>query len=60
MFAIYQGGGGVPVSGLWRRLLFSLYFRDINLLVTENIVPEQQDHDPAQYRGPDRPSSRRS
>ena len=38
-FDFYQGGGGVAVSGLWRRLLFSLYYRDTNLLVTENIIP---------------------
>jgi uncharacterized protein len=39
VFAFYKGGGGVPVSGFLRRLLFSFYYRDINLLVTENIVP---------------------
>jgi uncharacterized protein len=38
VFAYYKGDGGVPVSGLWRRLLFSYYYRDVNLLVTENIV----------------------
>ncbi len=37
VFGFYKGTGGVPVNGLWRRLLFSLYYRDINLLVTENI-----------------------
>jgi uncharacterized membrane protein (UPF0182 family) len=35
----YKGDGGVQVSGFWRRLLFSFYYRDINLLVTENIIP---------------------
>jgi uncharacterized membrane protein (UPF0182 family) len=35
----YSGSGGVPVSGFWRRLVFSLYYRDINLLVTGNIIP---------------------
>ena len=30
--------GGVPVSGLLRRLLFSYFYRDINLLVTRNII----------------------
>ena len=29
----------MPVSGLIRRILFSFYFRDINLLVTGNIIP---------------------
>jgi uncharacterized protein len=35
----YKGDQGVYVSGFWRRLLFSFYYRDINLLVTENIIP---------------------
>jgi uncharacterized protein len=38
VFSFYGGSGGVPVSGFWRRLLFSIYYSDINLLVTENIV----------------------
>jgi uncharacterized membrane protein (UPF0182 family) len=38
VFDFYQGEGGVPVGGLWRRLLFSYYYRDVNLLVTQNIV----------------------
>ena len=39
VYDFYKGGGGVPISGFLRRLLFSIYYRDINLLVTENIVP---------------------
>ncbi len=42
VFAYYHGGGGIPVSGLFRRLLFSFYYRDINLLVTENIVAKSR------------------
>ena len=42
MFAYYTGGGGIPVSGLWRRLLFSFFYRDINLLVTDNIVDKSR------------------
>jgi uncharacterized membrane protein (UPF0182 family) len=42
VFSYYGGSGGVPVSGFWRRLLFSIYFRDINLLVTENIVAKSK------------------
>ncbi len=38
VYSLYKGNGGVPVSGLWRRLLFSYFYRDINLLVTENII----------------------
>ncbi|HYB90393.1 MAG TPA: UPF0182 family protein [Candidatus Binataceae bacterium] len=39
-FSFYTGKGGVPIAGLWRRLLFSYYYKDINLLVTDNIVPK--------------------
>ncbi len=35
----YKGDQGVYISGFWRRLLFSIYYRDVNLLVTENIIP---------------------
>ncbi len=42
VFSYYAGSGGVAVSGLWRRLLFSIFFRDINLLVTENIVDKSK------------------
>ncbi len=38
VYSFYQGKGGVPVSGLWRRLLFGFFYRDLNLLVTDNIV----------------------
>jgi uncharacterized protein len=38
VFSFYQGKGGVPIAGFWRRLLFSIFYRDVNLLVTENIV----------------------
>jgi uncharacterized protein len=38
VYSFYKGDGGVPVSGFLRRVLFSFYYRDINLLVTENIV----------------------
>ncbi|HEY6419804.1 MAG TPA: UPF0182 family protein, partial [Candidatus Binataceae bacterium] len=42
VFSYYEGNGGVRVSGFLRRLLFSFFFRDINLLVTENIVPKSK------------------
>ncbi len=38
VYSYYKGTGGVPVSGLLRRLLFSYFYRDINLLVTSNII----------------------
>ncbi len=42
VFSFYKGQGGIPISGLWRRSLFSYFFKDINLLVTENIVKQSQ------------------
>ncbi len=42
VFSFYKGAGGIPISGFWRRLLFSYFFRDINLLVTENIVSQSK------------------
>jgi uncharacterized protein len=38
VYSFYKGTGGVPVSGVIRRLLFSYFYRDINLLVTSNII----------------------
>jgi uncharacterized membrane protein (UPF0182 family) len=35
----YKADSGVQISGFWRRLLFSFYYRDVNLLVTDNIIP---------------------
>jgi hypothetical protein len=42
VFGFYSGEGGVPVSGFLRRLLFSIFYKDVNLLVTENIVPKSK------------------
>src|SRR5882757_4407700 len=42
VFSYYAGSGGVPVSGFWRRLLFSIYFCVVNLPVTENIVDKSK------------------
>jgi len=42
VFSFYKGEGGIPISGLFRRALFSFFFRDLNLLVTENIVAQSK------------------
>ncbi|HUY27000.1 MAG TPA: UPF0182 family protein [Candidatus Binataceae bacterium] len=42
VFSYYKGSGGVPIAGFWRRLLFSYFFKDINLLVTETIVAKSK------------------
>ncbi|MGH7863524.1 MAG: UPF0182 family protein, partial [Candidatus Binataceae bacterium] len=37
VFDYYQAPSGIAAAGLVRRLIFGLYFRDINLVVTGNI-----------------------
>ncbi len=38
----YKGNAGIRVGGFWRKLLFSLRFGDVNLLLNENIRPESR------------------
>ncbi|MGH9398461.1 MAG: UPF0182 family protein [Terriglobia bacterium] len=39
VYSIYQGSGGIQISSFWRRLLFSLRFADINILLSGYIQP---------------------
>jgi uncharacterized protein len=39
VYTVYQGSGGIPVSGFWRRLLFALRFSDVNTLLSRYIQP---------------------
>jgi uncharacterized protein len=39
VYSVYQGSGGVPVGGLWRRLLYALHFGNINILLSGYIQP---------------------
>jgi len=41
-FTVYDGKGGVPVKSFVRRLLFSIRFRSMDLLLTEYITPESR------------------
>ncbi|MEE8133979.1 MAG: UPF0182 family protein, partial [Gemmatimonadales bacterium] len=41
-FTVYDGLGGVPVKSFVRRLLFSIRFRSMDLLLTEYITPESR------------------
>lgn len=45
-FAGYDGDGGVPLSSWWRRAVFALKFRDINLLLSDQVTAESR----IQYR----------
>jgi uncharacterized membrane protein (UPF0182 family) len=41
-FTTYAGTGGVPLHGLWRRLIFSWRFKDMKLLLTSYLTPESR------------------
>lgn len=40
IFSTYDGKGGVLLDSLWRRLLFSVYLRDIKLLLSDDFTDE--------------------
>ncbi|MGA0368180.1 MAG: UPF0182 family protein [Kiritimatiellia bacterium] len=40
----YEGDGGVPISGFWRKTLFALYFNDRNLFFTNQTVADSRIH----------------
>ena len=42
VFSQYEGVGGVPLGGLVRKALFALYFRDFNILISEQLTPESR------------------
>jgi uncharacterized membrane protein (UPF0182 family) len=42
VFSQYEGAGGVPLGGLIRKALFALYFRDFNILISEQLTPESR------------------
>jgi len=37
VYTHYEGTGGVPISSLWRRLMFAIQFGDVNILLTGSI-----------------------
>ena len=39
---VYDGNGGVPIGSFWRRLLFALRFADVNILFTNQLLPESR------------------
>ena len=47
---MYSGTGGVPISSLWRRLLFAIRFATTDILVTRTITPEAASSSPADRR----------
>ena len=41
-YATYQGTGGVPVTSFFRKLLFALYFRDANIVLSPLVTSESR------------------
>ncbi|MGH9377950.1 MAG: UPF0182 family protein [Terriglobia bacterium] len=39
VYSVYKGSGGIPISSIWRRILFSLRFSDVNILLSAYIQP---------------------
>ncbi len=39
-FNVYDGRGGISIGSLWRRLLFSEYLKDWQMLLTRNFTPQ--------------------
>jgi uncharacterized protein len=42
IYAAYDGTGGVPISGIFRKNLFAWYFGDINLLLSSYITDDSR------------------
>jgi len=42
VYTKYTGTGGVPVKSFFRKMLFSLYFRDVNILLSPLVTPESR------------------
>ena len=39
VYTAYQGSGGIPVGGFWRRLLFAVRFGNVNIFLSGYIEP---------------------
>jgi hypothetical protein len=42
VYTIYQGGGGVPITSFFRRMLFALEFLDPQIIFTTYLTPESR------------------
>ncbi len=42
VYTTYQGTGGVPIGSLFRKLLFAIYFKDPNILLSPLLKPESR------------------
>jgi len=42
IYSNYAGNGGMPVSSLWRRILFSIKYSNMQILLTTNLTPDSR------------------
>ena len=42
IYTQYEGTGGIPLSGFFRRLAYAWQFRDINILISGEVAPESR------------------
>jgi len=42
VYSTYAGNGGMPVSSLWRRILFSIKYSNMQILLTTNLTPDSR------------------
>ena len=42
VYTSYQGSGGIPLHGLWKRLLFAWTQKDVNILFTSYLTPQSR------------------
>jgi hypothetical protein len=42
VYSTYVGNGGIAVSSLWRRILFSIKYSNMQILLTTNFTPESR------------------
>ncbi len=42
VYTSYQGRGGIPLDGVWKRLLFAWTQKDINILFTSYLTPQSK------------------
>jgi uncharacterized membrane protein (UPF0182 family) len=42
VYSSYQGAGGIPIDGIWKRLLFAWTQKDINILLTGYLKPQSR------------------
>ena len=60
VFRHYNGSGGVPLSNVFRRLMFAIRFRSTDTFFSPNLTEESRVHDVPAHRASASRASRRS